>query len=90
MLKDSAMLIDRMREFAPDDLVNLMGVSQKIAELNTQRFMNWQMPFTKKNAKQALSIADKGFVLVQGRNRYTDTGAALLADKDVRKAFLGG
>ena len=42
------------------------------------------------NAKQALSIADKGFVLVQGRNRYTDTGVALLADKDVRKAFLGG
>jgi branched-chain amino acid transport system ATP-binding protein len=42
------------------------------------------------NAKQALSIADKGFVLVQGRNRYTDTGAALLADKDVRTAFLGG
>jgi len=42
------------------------------------------------NAKQALSIADKGFVLVQGRNRYTDTGAALLADNDVRKAFLGG
>ena len=32
------------------------------------------------NAKQALHIADKGFVLVQGRNRYTDTGQALLAD----------
>ncbi len=42
------------------------------------------------NAKQALAIADKGFVLVQGENRYTDTGAALLANKDVRKAFLGG
>ena len=42
------------------------------------------------NAKQALNIADKGFVLVQGRNRYTDTGQALLADQDVRKAFLGG
>ncbi len=42
------------------------------------------------NAKQALHIANKGFVLVQGRNRYTDTGQALLADKDVRKAFLGG
>ena len=42
------------------------------------------------NAKQALHIADKGFVLVQGRNRYTDTGKALLADNDVRKAFLGG
>ena len=42
------------------------------------------------NAKQALHIADKGFVLVQGRNRYTDTGQALLADNDVRRAFLGG
>ena len=42
------------------------------------------------NAKQALSIADKGFVLVQGKNAYTDSGAALLADPDVRRAFLGG
>jgi len=42
------------------------------------------------NARQALSIADKGYVLVQGANRYTDTGAALLADPDVRKSFLGG
>ena len=42
------------------------------------------------NARQALEIADRGFVLVQGRNRYTDTGEALLADPDVRKSFLGG
>ena len=42
------------------------------------------------NAKQALTIADRGFVLVQGENRYTDTGAALLGNPDVRKAFLGG
>ncbi len=42
------------------------------------------------NAKQALNIADKGYVLVQGRNRFTDTGQALLADPDVRKSFLGG
>ena len=42
------------------------------------------------NAKQALSIADHGFVLVQGRNRFTDTGEALLADEDVRRSFLGG
>ena len=42
------------------------------------------------NAKQALNIADKGFVMVQGRNRYTDTGAVLLENPDVRKAFLGG
>ena len=42
------------------------------------------------NAKQALAIADRGYVLVQGENRYTDTGAALLANPDVRQAFLGG
>lgn len=42
------------------------------------------------NARQALAIADKGYVLVQGRNRFTDTGEALLADPEVRKSFLGG
>ncbi|MBN2907206.1 MAG: ABC transporter ATP-binding protein [Rhodobacteraceae bacterium] len=42
------------------------------------------------NARQALEIADKGYVLVQGRNAYTDTGKALLADPDVRRTFLGG
>ena len=42
------------------------------------------------NARQALAIADKGFVLVQGANRFTDTGAALLADPEVRRSFLGG
>ncbi|HHS89191.1 MAG TPA: ABC transporter ATP-binding protein [Rhodobacteraceae bacterium] len=42
------------------------------------------------NARQALAIADKGYVLVQGRNAYTDTGQALLNDPEVRKSFLGG
>ena len=42
------------------------------------------------NAKQALAIADRGYVLVQGENRYTDSGPALLANPDVRRAFLGG
>jgi branched-chain amino acid transport system ATP-binding protein len=42
------------------------------------------------NARQALNIADRGFVLVQGSNRYTDTGEALLADPEVRQTFLGG
>ncbi len=42
------------------------------------------------NARQALNIADMGYVLVQGANRYTDTGEALMADPDVRKTFLGG
>lgn len=42
------------------------------------------------NARQALEIADHGFVLVQGVNRFTDTGQALLADPEVRRSFLGG
>lgn len=42
------------------------------------------------NARQALSIADKGYVLVQGRNRFSDTGRALLANPEVRQSFLGG
>ena len=42
------------------------------------------------NARQALNIADHGFVLVQGRNKFTDTGEALLANPDVRRSFLGG
>ena len=42
------------------------------------------------NARQALEIADRGYVMVQGANRYTDTGEALLADPDVRRSFLGG
>lgn len=42
------------------------------------------------NAKQALKIAHKGFVLAAGRNRFTDTGANLLNDPEVAKSFLGG
>ena len=42
------------------------------------------------NAQQALNIADKGFVLVSGRNTHTGTGKELIADPEVRKKFLGG
>jgi branched-chain amino acid transport system ATP-binding protein len=42
------------------------------------------------NARQALEIADKGYVLVQGRNAHTGSGKELLADADVRRSFLGG
>ena len=42
------------------------------------------------NARQALDIADKGYVLVQGANAFTGTGKELLADPQVRKSFLGG
>ena len=42
------------------------------------------------NARQALGIADRGYVLVDGRNRTDGTGAELLADPDVGAMFLGG
>jgi branched-chain amino acid transport system ATP-binding protein len=42
------------------------------------------------NARHALEIADHGFVMVQGRNRFTDTGSALLENPEVRRSFLGG
>ena len=42
------------------------------------------------NAARALAIADRGYILVTGQNRHTDSGAALLADAGVRRAFLGG
>jgi branched-chain amino acid transport system ATP-binding protein len=42
------------------------------------------------NAAQALNIADKGYVLVQGSNKHTGSGEELLADPVVRRTFLGG
>ena len=42
------------------------------------------------NARQALELADTGFVLVQGRNRHTGPGGELLADPEIRRSFLGG
>ena len=42
------------------------------------------------NAKQALKIADTGYVLVNGRNAFTGSGEQLLSNEEVRRSFLGG
>ena len=42
------------------------------------------------NAKQALSIANRGYVMVNGQNRIDGLGTDLLNNQDVRKSFLGG
>ena len=42
------------------------------------------------NAKQALGISDRGYVLVDGANRHTGKGADLLADREIARMFLGG
>jgi branched-chain amino acid transport system ATP-binding protein len=42
------------------------------------------------NAREALGIADRGYVLATGRNRFAGTGAELLGDPEVAASFLGG
>ena len=42
------------------------------------------------NARQALDISDRGYILVTGRNAYEGSGNYLLNDAEIRKSFLGG
>ncbi|MBA6413624.1 peroxide stress protein YaaA [Parahaliea sp. F7430] len=60
-LERSAQLVEDAQALSQDDIRELMGVSEAIAELNHRRFMNWSQPFTKDNAKQAL-LAFRGDV----------------------------
>lgn len=60
-IERAAELVEEARKLSPGDLRELMGVSEKIAELNHRRFMNWSEPFTPDNAKQAI-LAFKGDV----------------------------
>lgn len=60
-LSESEKLIRLMRNFEWHDLGRLMKVSEKIAKLNVQRFLDWQQPFTMQNSKQAV-YAFKGDV----------------------------
>lgn len=53
-LDDSAELIRELREFAPQDLSDLMGISTSLAELNYDRYATWGEPFSRRNAKQAM------------------------------------
>ncbi|MEM9034970.1 MAG: peroxide stress protein YaaA [Actinomycetota bacterium] len=54
LLDESAALIEVMRERTPADLVDLMGISESLAELNFERFQDWERPFTTGNARPAL------------------------------------
>jgi branched-chain amino acid transport system ATP-binding protein len=42
------------------------------------------------NARQALAIAHRGYVLAMGQNRFTDTGRGILENPQVAEMFLGG
>ena len=85
MIKPSVLMLDEPTAgVSPIVMDELFDHIIKVKETNVAIIM------VEQNAKQALNIADHGFVLVQGENRYTDKGSNLLANKDVRKAFLGG
>ncbi len=68
-LKQSQLLINRLRDFSALDLTELQHVSSKIAELNFERNHQWKTPFNLKNARQAL-FAFKGDVYT-GLDAYT-------------------
>lgn len=60
-LNDSIELIDQLKQLSPNDVSQLMGISEKLGTLNSNRFISWQVPFTPDNSKQAL-LAFKGDV----------------------------
>ncbi|MGM0633995.1 MAG: peroxide stress protein YaaA [Pseudomonadota bacterium] len=47
-------LVNVLRTYSPDDLSELMNISDRLAELNAQRYMNWSLPFDTDNARQAV------------------------------------
>ncbi|MGV6807907.1 MAG: peroxide stress protein YaaA [bacterium] len=63
LLKESAKLIARLRKLSPPEVSELMGISDKLADLNFGRFQSWQPPFDSENARQAV-LAFKGDVYV--------------------------
>ncbi len=60
-LDRSAELVEQLRALSPEEVASLMGISEKLGELNFQRFHDWQPPFDRDNAKQAV-LAFKGDV----------------------------
>jgi len=58
-LKESELLVEQLRKLSAPEFSKLMGVSEKLAELNVARYANWQTAATPANAKQAL-LAFKG------------------------------
>jgi uncharacterized protein len=61
MLNASQELVEELRAYSGKDLQKLMGISEKLGELNAERYLQWHVPFNKNNAKSAL-FAFKGDV----------------------------
>ena len=85
MIKPSVLMLDEPTAgVAPIVMDELFQHIIKVKETNVAIIM------VEQNAKQALSISDRGYVLVTGENRYSGTGKELLEDPRVRSSFLGG
>ncbi|MCS5563826.1 peroxide stress protein YaaA [Marinobacter qingdaonensis] len=73
-LDDACELIDQLKELEPHEVSNLMSISDKLGQLNAERFRTWHTPFTPENARQA-ALAFKGDV-------YTGLDAESFSEDD--------
>jgi len=85
MLEPDLLLLDEPSAGLAPDLVDEMF--DKIDEINES---GTAILMVEQNAKEALRRCDRGYVFVQGKNRFVDSGRALLDDEEVRREFLGG
>ena len=72
-----------------------LGLSPKFVTLIFEKLIEmkragYTMVVVEQNAAKALSVADRGYVLELGRNRFEGTGAVLLNDPEVKRLYLGG
>ena len=85
MTKPSVLMLDEPTAgVSPIVMDELFDHILKVKKTNVAILM------VEQNAKQALSISDRGYVLVTGENKYSGTGKELLNDPRVRSSFLGG
>jgi len=85
MLEPDLLLLDEPSAgLAPDLVEDMFDRIDRINDAGTAVLM------VEQNAKEALRRCDRGYVLVQGQNRYEETGDVLLNDPEVRQQFLGG
>jgi len=85
MIKPSVLILDE-----PTAGVSPIVMDELFDHIIKVKRTNVAILMVEQNAKQALSISDRGYVLVTGENRYSGTGKELLNDPRVRSSFLGG
>jgi len=85
MIKPSVLMLDE-----PTAGVSPIVMDELFDHIIKVKKTNVAILMVEQNAKQALGISDRGYVLVTGENRYSGTGKELLSDPRVRSSFLGG